>query len=409
MAMNLEYVLLLQKFGLLNSQKSRFLDIGPQNVYFCTAEQIGEFLVGQGLDGPHDPLSTAIERLVYYSTPRPNEQTTLLSEIVDLAGIEYNSFDVCPALKTELLDLNFDTLPDKYRNYYDIVTNFGTTEHVFNQWNCFAVMHGATRIGGAMYHVVPAIGYLDHGYYCYTPLFFRDLARANGYEIVDMFMSHAADSQIEVDVRLEQMFDTPGSGALSPAERRLPGYNLHAILRKRVDGPFRAALEVATTHAKIDARMNARYAGSSPDPEAGAGPSAPHDEFMPRVERLVSERDHLQRESLLRMRQRDEKSAEIIAKEAYLQEQLALVAQLRSERDHLQRESLLRMQQRDDKSAEIAVKEARIQELVRACADRDAAIRAGEAQLQAIYRSTCWRMSKPLRALRQLVRQHREI
>src|SRR5205823_271847 len=97
-------------------------------------------------------------------------------EVTDLTSIEYNSFDVCPALKTEILDLNFESTPSKYHGYYDIVLNSGTTEHILNQWNCFEVMHDATRVGGVIYCQLPATGYLDHGYFTYTPLFFRDLA-----------------------------------------------------------------------------------------------------------------------------------------------------------------------------------------------------------------------------------------
>ena len=342
MAMNLECMLLLQKLGLLSSGEIRFLDIGPQNVYFCTADQIKKLLAGRGIADDNADLLPEIERLVYHSTPRPDERTTLFSEIADLANIEYNSFDVCPAIKTELLDLNFDVLPDKHRSYYDIAINFGTTEHILNQWNCFSVIHDAVRPGGVMYHVLPATGYLDHGYYCYTPLFFEDLAKANGYEIVEMFMALAGVSEIGLDIRSDSQFDKPGSGQTPSAQRGIPSYNLHVILRKQQDGPFRAALEVATAHAAVDERMSARYADA---PAPGQRPAA--------------------------------------------QDQLsALVEQLTGERDHLQRESIARMQERDEKSAEIIAQDARIQELLRACEDKDNEIAAREAELQALSRST---------------------
>ena len=34
-------------------------------------------------------------------------------------------------------------------------------------------------------HEVPAQGFIDHGYICYTPRFFFDLAGHNEYEVVD--------------------------------------------------------------------------------------------------------------------------------------------------------------------------------------------------------------------------------
>src|ERR1700730_18172259 len=183
MGLNLGSLLYLQRRGHLTPKRNRVLDIGPQNVYSATENQLRQFVAAQGQIVQADVLTREIERLVYFSTPRPDERTTLLSEITDLTNIEYNSFDVCPALKTEILDLNFDTLPPKYNEYYDLVINSGTTEHIFNQWNCFELMHHATRVGGVMYCQLPATGYLDHGYFCYTPLFFRDIAAANKYEL----------------------------------------------------------------------------------------------------------------------------------------------------------------------------------------------------------------------------------
>ncbi len=196
MAMNLDGPIYLQRKGLLTPAKNKILDIGPQNVYFARDEQIREFIKNQDTVAG-DELDAEINRLIYFSTPRPEERTTLFSEITDLTSIEYNSIDVCPGLKTEILDLNFDALPAHMIGHYDIVLNFGTTEHVFNQWNCFEVMHDACKVGGAIYHQLPVSGYLDHGYYCYTPLFFREMAAANNYEILDLFVTPAGESKID--------------------------------------------------------------------------------------------------------------------------------------------------------------------------------------------------------------------
>lgn len=262
MGMNLECMLYLQKKGLLTSQKNKMLDIGPQNVYFCTSDQIRQFVLGQGGDVGSDSFANAAKKLEYFSTPRKGEQTTLFSEITDLTDIEYNAFDVCPAPKTELLDLNFDRLPAKHRNRYDVVLNFGTTEHVFNQWNSFAIMHEALKPGGVLYCVLPASGYLDHGYYCYTPLFFRDLAKANAYEMVDMFVAHAGESRLKalnIDMRRETQFLQSNSAQPAPEEDRIWSYNIHVVMKKTKDSLFRCALEVATSHASANEQIAARY------------------------------------------------------------------------------------------------------------------------------------------------------
>src|SRR6266700_3314443 len=197
MGMNLSGPIFLQRNGFLTREKNKVLDLGPQNIYFAREEQIREFVKNQGAAVEDRLLESETKRLVYFSTPRPGERTTLLSEITDLTNIEYNSVDVCPGLKTEILDLNFDAIPDYMRRRYDVVFNFGTTEHIFNQWNCFEFMHDALKVGGVVYHQLPASGYLDHGYYCYTPLFFREMAHANLYAIEQMSVTPAGESRID--------------------------------------------------------------------------------------------------------------------------------------------------------------------------------------------------------------------
>jgi hypothetical protein len=246
--MNLNGPIFLQRNGFLTSSKNKILDIGPQNVLFVRAEQIREFIERQGgAIVPAAGLDAEIERLVYFSTPRPDERTMLLSEITDLTNIEYNSVDVCPGLKTVILDLNFDSVPDDMIGHYDVVFNFGTTEHIFNQWNCFEFVHDSLKVGGVVYHQLPASGYLDHGYYCYTPLFFQEMAQANNYVIEHMAVTPAGESKIDL------------LGAPLGENNRVPALNIHVILRKTKDASFRASLEIATAHSQVNNAMLERY------------------------------------------------------------------------------------------------------------------------------------------------------
>jgi hypothetical protein len=283
--MNLNGPIYLQQRGFLTSTKNKILDIGPQNVLFVQEEQIREFLRRQGVDSTDEKTDSIIKRLVYFSTPRPDERTMLLSEITDLTNIEYNSVDVCPGLKTTILDLNFDSIPDWMLQHYDVVFNFGTTEHIFNQWNSFEFMHDALSVDGVMYHQLPASGYLDHGYYCYTPLFFREMAQANAYIIEHLAVTPAGESKIDA-LGISGM---AGDSLLSPeahlgVNNRVPALNIHVILRKTTDAPFRASLEIATAHSQVNTGMLDRYA----KPSRGAG-------ALPR-QRLIADLDVAQSE-----------------------------------------------------------------------------------------------------------------
>src|SRR5580693_10425559 len=61
------------------------------------------------------------------------------------------------------LDLNRGRVPRHLRGAFDLVVNGGTTEHVANQMNAFRIIHHLARVGGVMYHELPAGGLVDHG------------------------------------------------------------------------------------------------------------------------------------------------------------------------------------------------------------------------------------------------------
>jgi SAM-dependent methyltransferase len=142
------------------------------------------------------------------------------------------------------LDLNRGRLPRRLRGAFDLVVNGGTTEHIANQMNAFRIIHQLTRVGGVMYHELPAGGLVDHGLVSYQPKFFNMLAKLNGYEalyirywgslkIPDYLRQanpYGGDSVVDCSLRvglrkLHSMpfvcpFDT-GDGAVQPWRTRL--------------------------------------------------------------------------------------------------------------------------------------------------------------------------------------------
>jgi len=266
MGINLHTMLYLQDIGALSPEKNKLLDIGPQNVHGVTSELLRQFISVQGQVVSNEHCDGEVRRLSDRSIVKNKHHPPFLSDIADLTSIEYNSFDVSLRYKTELLDLNFDNLPEKYHEYYDVVLNCGTTEHILNQWNCFEVIHDATRVSGIMYHQLPATGYLDHGYFAYTPLFFKDLAAANDYEVVDMFYTLAGFDEplrMGIDVREETTLRATYSKPLTVFERRVPCFDTRIVLRKQHSTRFRCRLEVATGFASVDRAMALRYTTES--------------------------------------------------------------------------------------------------------------------------------------------------
>lgn len=107
--------------------------------------------------------------------------------VYEQLGFSYNCIDVDGQFGALALDLNYEDVPESHKGVYDFVTNFGTTEHVANQLNCFKVMHDLTKPGGYMYHELICTGWLNHGLVNYNPKMFWMLCKSNFYDYEGMW------------------------------------------------------------------------------------------------------------------------------------------------------------------------------------------------------------------------------
>jgi hypothetical protein len=114
-----------------------------------------------------------------------SETAPLARQFWEWLGFQYASIDINGSPNSIPLDLNYDILPDWARKKFDVVTNFGTTEHIANQLNAFKIIHDLTAPGGIMIHAVPAQGLVNHGLLKYNPKWFWMLARSNDYRWLD--------------------------------------------------------------------------------------------------------------------------------------------------------------------------------------------------------------------------------
>jgi hypothetical protein len=173
-------------------------------------------------------------------------------------GLRYASIDIDGSPGSIPLDLNFDGVPLEHRKQYDLVTNFGTTEHVCNQFNAFKVIHDLTRRGGLMMHNLPAQGMMNHGLVNYNPKFFWMLARSNGYEVLVVKMSPAGVNYPLPDNIRDELSDDPSSRQ-AVASYRTEDVGLKVIMRKRFDVEFIPPIDVPTGITTDDPKLRERY------------------------------------------------------------------------------------------------------------------------------------------------------
>lgn len=160
------------------------------------------------------------------------------SALFKACGYGYSALDIFDAEGTILFDLNRQEVPAEMRGKYDLVTNFGTTEHIINQYLGLKTVHDLAKVGGIMYHELPLSGFHMHGYFSYNPLLFIQLAEANRYEVV-----------------MQAYGKNDRDFVLAPEAMRLNGYvdegwydlGIEFIFRKTADTPFCVPLETSTS------------------------------------------------------------------------------------------------------------------------------------------------------------------
>ena len=247
----------LRARGLL-SPGSSILDIGSSNLYKAEKTATREFLAHYGVR-PDDAFVDHLEKGSAYG-PNGGTNDVFVGELLELAGLKYLAFDIANGYRTRVFDLNSEILPDDLKGTFDTVLNFGTTEHVFNQLNAFRVIHDAARPGGHIIHELPSVGFIDHGFFCYTPRFLFDLSGHNEYEVIDFaYHGPAIGKDILGIVRDYQSYFPALSKFLvrKDEERSFfsrfkrvkhpPNIVAYIVLKKVKDLPLRLPMETSTS------------------------------------------------------------------------------------------------------------------------------------------------------------------
>jgi hypothetical protein len=254
---------------------ARIMDVGTQNMLFAEEGPAIEFVKKLRRAPLGEKEIEQIRRVCYFSTPRAGERTAFMHELLELTDVGYDSIDIVDGLKTTIFDLNFDDVPAGWVKAFDLVINCGTLEHVIHQYKALTFIHDVLKVGGFWFEQPPSIGFLNHGYYNYNPLFYLDMAAANAYELLEAWYSHAGGYPL-TDVRFPiiamDKIDQPAEREkamrkpFTEGETRKPemgmSYNFNVALKKTVDAPLRLPLEVRTTHGPVGKNVGKQYGTS---------------------------------------------------------------------------------------------------------------------------------------------------
>jgi len=105
--------------------------------------------------------------------------------------LEHISLDLNGLYGSLIVDL-CHPVHESFFNRFHLITNYGTTEHVNNQYQIFKNIHDMCRVKGVMIHVLPVPNnWPNHCRYYYPRNFFDELAKVCNYKILKIVLKNA--------------------------------------------------------------------------------------------------------------------------------------------------------------------------------------------------------------------------
>ena len=222
--MNLE----LFNRGFLKDRRS-VVDMGSQGLHLNLAD-FEELLHMAGMD---DYKKENFSALAHW----PNGPECSSRFFYEVLGIkDYACIDLGKEHGAIPLDLNCPLEDKSLYGKYDLVTDYGTNEHVFNTSEAFRTMHRLCKVGGIL--VIAQVVYRGNGYYSYNPSFFEEMAEANNYKILSS--SYTIGTVTLKSNGSQNQFHVPVSTGLIDALdwTKVSELGINFVCQKRSDADF---------------------------------------------------------------------------------------------------------------------------------------------------------------------------
>jgi SAM-dependent methyltransferase len=175
------------------------LDLGPQDLNTCPRAFVERVAARM-----HPPVEATcfVQDIFYAGSFRKVGGTPALYRML---GFEhYRSTDLMDSRADWHFDLNE---PIQLPETFDVITNFGTAEHVFDIAKVFRFVHDTLKLGGVALHALPAFGQMEHGFFNIHPTTYFDLAAANGYAIEDIAYLDSIHIRSHLQLGMQTPFD----------------------------------------------------------------------------------------------------------------------------------------------------------------------------------------------------------
>lgn len=155
---------------------STCLMLGVQNI-LATVDEIEKGFIDFGIDYNCEQFS----QIKFKKEINVIDIFNTLGCITKIDALDYSDYEGANII----FDLNqhkTQTLLPELK--YDLVIDGGTLEHVYNVSNAVNNVNNFVNINGFIYHMLPCAGWVNHGFYSFSPTFFIDsYCSENGFEL----------------------------------------------------------------------------------------------------------------------------------------------------------------------------------------------------------------------------------
>lgn len=168
---------------------------------------------------------------------------------------EYVALDINDTQYTVKADLNE---PFSLGRQAALVTNIGTSEHIFDQNQVFQNIHHLTKEGGIMFYHLPFMPWPNHGLFNYNPILFEALATANKYKLLGLEIGDREGAMLKLtreEILMERGQYKLEHSALSAPKPQF----VFAALRKTSNEPFRKPFQKRYVQDIADDKILQRY------------------------------------------------------------------------------------------------------------------------------------------------------
>lgn len=209
------------------------IDIGSQEIHLKKAH-FEELIQAAGI---YDYDKKGFDNLANWpGYPRCSSRA-----LYEMLGIkEYSCIDLNGQHGAVSLDLNFPLQDASLYNKYDLVTDHGSNEHVFNVAEAYRTMHRLCKKQRLI--VIMQNVYRGNGYYTFDSSFFEGLAATNNYRII--FSSYVIDiNAANISQDASSQYHIPLSHelleALDWSKQTIGGIGICYVMQKQTNDDFK--------------------------------------------------------------------------------------------------------------------------------------------------------------------------